>query len=124
MHLTLPSHQGEGRERAGSVDKKFALGFAQGISWKHSCNLEACALLLEEKVPKADEVYSDVPVNLLPLSISPRKRITFPVCLHGQAGVRIVRVVAEGRKTFEIGSHSDFSVHALHIYQILLHSFL
>ena len=52
--LTLPSHQGEGRERAGSVDKKFALGFAQSISWKHSCNLEACALLPDEKVPKAD----------------------------------------------------------------------
>ena len=56
MRLTLPCHQGEGHERVGFVDKKFALGFAQSISWKHSCNLEACALLPDEKVPKADEV--------------------------------------------------------------------
>ncbi len=56
MHLTLPSPQGEGCERVDLSLLSNCSMLWTTVFPEQSYNLEACVLLLEEKVPKADEV--------------------------------------------------------------------
>ena len=56
MHLTLPSPQGEGWKRVELSVLRICSMHQTTEFPIQSHNLEACALLLEEKVPKADEV--------------------------------------------------------------------